>query len=92
MVPKLLPVRHLIQLGNADTVPLGVEPVLYGVFTMGFDVLLVDPEDQDRLEGMIELVALATNKEEKAQQLLAFIDEQQSFLADDLDCFPASLS
>ena len=28
-------------IGNADTVPLGVEPVLYGVFTMGFDVLLL---------------------------------------------------
>lgn len=27
--------------GNADTVPLGVEPVLFGVFTMGFDVLFV---------------------------------------------------
>lgn len=32
----------LVQIiGNADTVPLGVEPVLYGVFTMGFDVLLL---------------------------------------------------
>ena len=28
-------------IGNADTVPLGVEPVLFGVFCMGFDVLLV---------------------------------------------------
>lgn len=28
-------------IGNADTVPLGVEPVLYGVFTMGFDLLFV---------------------------------------------------
>lgn len=28
-------------IGNADTVPLGVEPVLYGVFTMGFDVMFV---------------------------------------------------
>lgn len=27
--------------GNAETVPLGVEPVLFGVFTMGFDVLFV---------------------------------------------------
>lgn len=27
--------------GNADTVPLGVEPVLFGVFCMGFDVLFV---------------------------------------------------
>ena len=28
-------------IGNADTVPLGVEPVLYGVFTMGFDVMFL---------------------------------------------------
>ena len=28
-------------IGNADTVPLGVEPVLYGVFYMGFDLLFV---------------------------------------------------
>lgn len=29
------------MIGNADTVPLGVEPVLYGVFCMAFDVLFV---------------------------------------------------
>ena len=28
-------------IGNSDTVPLGVEPVLYGVFCMGFDLLFV---------------------------------------------------
>ncbi len=28
-------------IGNADTVPLGVEPVLFGIFCMGFDVLFV---------------------------------------------------
>lgn len=28
-------------IGNADTVPLGVEPVVFGLFTMGFDVLFV---------------------------------------------------
>lgn len=27
--------------GNSDTVPLGVEPVLFGVFCMGFDMLFV---------------------------------------------------
>ena len=31
----------LAIIGNADTVPLGVEPVLYGVFYMGFDLLFV---------------------------------------------------
>ncbi len=28
-------------IGNADTVPLGVEPVLFGIFCMGFDVLFI---------------------------------------------------
>lgn len=28
-------------IGNPDTVPLGVEPILYGVFCMGFDLLFV---------------------------------------------------
>lgn len=28
-------------IGNTETVPLGVEPVLYGVFYMGFDLLFV---------------------------------------------------
>ena len=27
--------------GAVDTVPLGVEPVLFGVFCMGFDMLLI---------------------------------------------------
>jgi len=27
--------------GNSDTVPLGVEPILFGVFCMGFDILFV---------------------------------------------------
>lgn len=31
----------LAIVGNADTVPLGVEPILFGVFCMGFDVLFV---------------------------------------------------
>lgn len=29
------------MIGDPDTVPLGVEPILYGVFCMGFDVMLV---------------------------------------------------
>jgi len=28
-------------IGNADTVPLGVEPVLFGIFCMGFDILFI---------------------------------------------------
>ena len=31
----------IMIIGNADTVPLGVEPVLFGVFCMGLDVLFI---------------------------------------------------
>lgn len=65
--------------------PVKLKNTVEALETLGFDVLLVDPEDQDRLEGMIELIALATNKEKKARQLLAFIHEQQSFLTDVLE-------
>ena len=65
--------------------PMKLKNTVEALETLGFDVLLVDPEDQERLVGMIELVALAANKEEKAQQLLAFIDEQLSFLSDALE-------
>ena len=42
-VRKVLGINLILVkiIGNADTVTLGVEPVLYGVFTMGFDVLLL---------------------------------------------------
>ena len=65
--------------------PMKLKNTVEALETLGFDVLLVDPENQERLEGMIELVALATNTEEKAQPLLAFIHEQQSFLAATLE-------
>ncbi len=65
--------------------PMKLKNTVEALEALGFDVLLVDPEDQERLVGMIELVALAANKEEKAQQLLAFIGDQQTFLADALE-------
>ena len=60
--------------------PMKLKNTVEALETLGFDVLLVDPEDQERLVGMIELVALAANKKEEAQQLLDFINEQQAFL------------
>ena len=48
---------------------------------LGMTVLLVDPEDQQRLNGMIELVGTATNRQGLAEKLLTFIAEQQEFLA-----------
>ena len=65
--------------------PMKLKNTVEALETLGFDVLLVDPEDQERLVGMIELVALAANKNEEAQQLLDFINEQQAFLATALE-------
>ncbi len=65
--------------------PMKLKNTVETLETLGFDVLLVDPEDQERLVDMIKLVALAANKEEQAQKLLAYISEQQAFLATALD-------
>ena len=40
-------------------------------------VLLVNPESEDQLEQMIELVSTATNTKENADALLSYIDEQK---------------
>ena len=38
--------RTLIAvMGNPEQVPLGVEPVMFGIFTMGFDVLFIKCKD-----------------------------------------------
>lgn len=60
--------------------PMKLKNTVEALETLGLDVLLVDPEDQERLVGMIELVALAANQEEQAQELLTFINEQQALL------------
>lgn len=51
---------------------------------LGLTVILVDPEDQQRLNGMIQLVGQATNRNELANSLLDWIAQQQKFLADTL--------
>lgn len=47
---------------------------------LGIDVLLVNPENQQQLTEMIELIAAATNTQERAKQLLDFTAKQQSKL------------
>ena len=47
---------------------------------MGIDVLLVNPENQELLTGMIHMIAAATNTEEKAAALLGFTMEQETML------------
>lgn len=47
---------------------------------LGIDVLLVNPESQQLLTEMIQMVAAACNREEKAEQLLTFLAEQETYL------------
>lgn len=49
---------------------------------MGIRTLLVNPENQTRLEEMVSLMAAAAHREERGEELLAFTDEQESFLTD----------
>ena len=47
---------------------------------LGIDVLLVNPESQQLLTEMVELIALATNAKPKAKELLDYTDRQQQLL------------
>jgi iron complex transport system substrate-binding protein len=51
---------------------------------LGIDVLLVNPENQELLTGMINMIAAATNTEDKAAALLDFTAAQESYLAETL--------
>ena len=52
--------------------------------SLGIDVLLVNPEDQELLNEMIDLIAAATGTTEKAQKLKDFTLAQEKLLADKL--------
>ena len=62
--------------------PMKLKNVVPTLEELGMTVLLVDPEDQQRLNGMIELVGKAANKNDEAESLLAFIAQQQEFLSE----------
>ena len=49
--------------------------------SLGIDVLLVNPEDQELLTGMMDLIAAATGTEEEAQKLKDFTAAQEAQLA-----------
>ena len=48
--------------------------------SLGIDVLLVNPESQTLLVEMIQMVASATNTQDKADALIAFLDKQEAKL------------
>ena len=51
---------------------------------LGIDVLLVNPEDQELLTDMMDLIATATSTEEEAQKLKDFTAAPEAVLADKL--------
>lgn len=51
---------------------------------LGIPVLLVSPENQQALQEMVTLLAAATNREDRAAQLLAFTQNQEDFLRETL--------
>ena len=47
---------------------------------LGMDVLLVNPESQELLTEMIQMVAKACNRENQAEALLRFLSEKETYL------------
>lgn len=64
--------------------PLKLKSAAETLESLGIPVLLVNPENQELLEGMIMLMADATQTEERAQELLNFTAEQENMLAANL--------
>ena len=64
--------------------PMKLKNTVPALEELGLTVLLVDPEDQERLNGMIRLIGQAANKKELAENLLGWIADRQEFLADAL--------
>ena len=61
--------------------PLKLKEAAQTLETLGIDVLLVNPENQDLLEEMIVLIATAANKGTRANELLSFIADTEETLA-----------
>ena len=64
--------------------PIKLKSAVETLEGLGIDVLLVNPENQELLTGMIHMIAAATNTEDKAAELLDFTAAQESFLTDAL--------
>ena len=61
--------------------PLKLKNAAQTLEGLGIDVLLVNPENQELLTGMIHMIAAATNTEDRAQGLLDFTATQEDYLA-----------
>ena len=65
--------------------PLKLKDAAKTLEDLGFPVLLVNPENQARLEEMISLIAAATNTRDGAQALLDFTAAQEALLEKTLE-------
>ena len=64
--------------------PIKLKSAVETLEGLGIDVLLVNPENQELLTGMINMIAAATNTEAKAEELLNFTTAQEGYLAETL--------
>ena len=64
--------------------PIKLKSAVETLEGLGIDVLLVNPENQELLTGMINMIAAATNTEDKAEALLGFTTTQEAYLAETL--------
>ena len=62
--------------------PLKLKSAAATLEGLGIDVLLVNPENQELLTGMITMIATATNTQDKADALLGFTATQEACLAE----------
>jgi len=65
--------------------PLKLKSAVETLESLGIDVLLVNPENRELLTDMINMISAATNTKERANTLLKFISDKESYLSKALD-------
>lgn len=72
--------------------PLKLKEAAAALEELGFKVVLVNPENQELLIQMTEMIAEATNTQARAEELMAFINNKEQELTDSLkDTEPVSV-
>ena len=64
--------------------PLKLKSAVETLEGLGIDVLLVNPENQELLTDMINMIAAATNTKANAEKLLAFTSAEETYLTQTL--------
>lgn len=65
--------------------PLRAKDVVEPLEKLGITVIVVNPESQDDVFEMLELIGKATDREDKAEELVGYIQEKINFMRDALD-------